>query len=142
LIKAANMMIARRADTRAKADFATWKMMAKLNGTSSLPPEAQHFLERYKALLTEKTEAEATEAIIRLIYRNYYEEMGGAGEPPDVKTQTVKSRQATGNVTAFKRPAPPRQRASSAPQAKPRLPVALIFACLVIVYTAFRYFFR
>jgi hypothetical protein len=35
------MLIARRADTRARADFATWKMMAKLNGTSSLPADAQ-----------------------------------------------------------------------------------------------------
>jgi hypothetical protein len=39
LVKAADMMIARRADTRARADFATWKMMAKLNGASALPPE-------------------------------------------------------------------------------------------------------
>jgi hypothetical protein len=31
------MLIARRADTRARADFATWKMMAKLNGLSALP---------------------------------------------------------------------------------------------------------
>ena len=44
MVKAADMMIARRADTRARADFATWKMMAKLNGASALPPEAQNFL--------------------------------------------------------------------------------------------------
>ena len=31
VIKAADMLIARRADTRARTDFATWKMMAKLN---------------------------------------------------------------------------------------------------------------
>jgi hypothetical protein len=144
LIKAANMMIARRADTRAKADFATWKMMAKLNGASSLPPEAQNFLERYKALLNEKSEAEASDAVIHLIYRAYYEEMGGAGEPPEVKPQVKAQPSAAGraaaNVTAFKRPSPQRQRASSTQQTKPRLPVALIFVCLVIVYTAFRYF--
>ena len=29
MIKAADMLIARRADTRARADFATWKMLAK-----------------------------------------------------------------------------------------------------------------
>jgi len=51
LIKAADMLIARRADTRARADFATWKMLAKLNGTSSLPAEAQAFLGNYKTLL-------------------------------------------------------------------------------------------
>src|SRR5271169_4149352 len=136
------MMIARRADTRARADFATWNMMAKLNGTSSLPPKAQSFLDRYKALLKEGTEAEATDAVIQLIYKSYYEEMGGAGEPPDVKSASVGARQVAGNVTAFKRPPPQRKKPAAVSQAKPRLPVALIFACLVIVYTGFRYFFR
>jgi len=140
LIKAADMMIARRADTRARADFATWNMMAKLNGASSLPPEAQSFLDRYQTLLKEKGEAEASEAIIYLIYKSYYEEMGGAGEPPDVKAHPA--RRATGNVTAFRRPPAQRPKAAGGPQAKPRLPVALIFACLVVVYTGFRYFFR
>src|ERR1700735_318259 len=96
------MMIARRADTRARADFATWKMMAKLNGVSTLPPEAQTFLASYQALLKEMPEPEATEATINLIYRSYYGEMGGAGEAPDVPAQSKD--QATGNVTAFKRP--------------------------------------
>jgi hypothetical protein len=143
LIKAANMMIARRADTRARADFATWTMMAKLNGASSLPPEAQAFLDRYQAMLKEKPEAEAAEAIIQLIYKSYYEEMGGAGEPPQVKPQSAATRQTADNVTAFRRPAAPqRAKAASGSQAKSRLPVALIFACLVVAYTAFRYFFR
>jgi len=142
LVKAADMMIARRADTRARADFATWKMMAKLNGTSSLPPEAQDFLDRYKALLKEKSEAEATDAIIRIIYRTYYEEMGGGGEPPDVKAQPTAAGRTSGNVTAFKRPPPKPSRAGPGPHASPRLPVALIFVSLVIVYTAFRYLFR
>ncbi len=140
MIKAADMMIARRADTKARADFATWKMMAKLNGASSLPPEAQTFLDSYKALARKKTEAEATEAIIQLIYKSYYEEMGGAGEPPDVKAHPAV--QVTGNVTAFKRPPPRRTKATVGSQTKPRLPVALIFACLVIVYTGLQYFLR
>jgi hypothetical protein len=142
LVKAADMMIARRADTRARADFATWRMMAKLNGTSSLPPEAQNFLDRYNALLKEKSEAEATEAIIRAIYRTYYEEMGGGGEPPDVKPQPAGPGKTTGNVTAFKRPPPQPARAGPRPQASPRLPVALIFVSLVILYTGFRYLLR
>jgi hypothetical protein len=141
-IKAADMLIARRADTRARADFATWKMMAKLNGASSLPAEAQNFLESYKALLKEMTEPEATEATINLIYRSYYGEMGGAGAPPDLPARS-KDR-TKGNVTAFKRPPPaprkPAQRQPArAPDAKPRLPVALIFACLVVVYVGIRY---
>jgi hypothetical protein len=136
------MMIARRADTRARADFATWNMMAKLNGASSLPPEARSFLDRYKTLRKEKTEAEATDATIQLIYKSYYEEMGGAGEPPDVKSASAEIGQVTGNVTAFKRPPPRPPKTAAGSQAKPRLPVALIFACLVVVYTGFRYFFR
>ena len=53
-IKAADMLIARRADTRARADFATWKMLAKLNGASALPAEAQNFLVSYKQMLEKK----------------------------------------------------------------------------------------
>ena len=60
MVKAADMLIARRADTRARGDFATWKMMAKLNGLSALPPEAQAFLAGYSKLLEGMGEAEAT----------------------------------------------------------------------------------
>ena len=141
MIKAADMMIARRADTRARADFATWTMMAKLNGASSLPPAAQAFLERYKALQKEKGEAEASEAIIQLIYQSYYEEMGGAGQAPEVKPRATKPAAISDNVTAFKRPPAQRSTAGDGSQ-RSKLPVALIFACLVVVYTAFRYFFR
>jgi hypothetical protein len=140
LIKAADMMIARRADTKARADFATWKMLAKLNGTSSLPLEAQNFLVSYKALLEKMPEAEASEAAINLIYKTYYGEMGGVGAPPDVKVQPKDP--ATGNVTAFKRPPPQRPKTAGGPQTKPRLPVALIFACLVVVYVGLRYFLQ
>ena len=85
------MLIARRADTRARADFATWKMLAKLNGTSALPAEAQTFLAGYKALLETMAEPEASEATIHLIYRSYYGEMGGAGTPPDVRAAFERS---------------------------------------------------
>jgi hypothetical protein len=140
LIRAADMLIARRADTRARADFATWKMLAKLNGTSSLPTEAQNFLAGYKALLDRMTEAEATDATINLIYRSYYAEMGGIGAAPDVRAHSSVS--ATDNVTAFRRPPAKRPKSAGGPQAKPRLPVALIFACLVVVYAGIRYFMR
>ena len=103
MIKAADMLIARRADTRARADFATWKMMAKLNGASALPPEAQKFLTDYKTMLEAMTEAEASEATIALMYKAYYAEMGGAGAAPDVKAEARVP--VADNVTAFKRPA-------------------------------------
>ena len=134
-------MIARRADTRARADFATWKMIAKLNGASSLPAEAQNFLSSYKALLGEMPEADATEATIHLMYKTYYAEMGGVGTPPEMPT--APSEPVADNVTAFRRPpARPKATASADPNAKPRLPVALIFACLVVVYVAIRYLWR
>jgi hypothetical protein len=144
LIKAADMMIARRADTKARADFATWKMMAKLNGASALPAEAETFLVSYKALLKQMPESDATDATIQLMYKAYYAEMGGHGIAPDVRAQM--SEPVTGNVTAFKRPAPqkpkPKTGFTTGPDGKPKLPVALIFACLVVVYVGFRYYWR
>ena len=148
MVKAADMLIARRADTRARADFATWKMMAKLNGASALPAEAETFLVSYKALLNQMPESDATDATIQLMYRAYYAEMGGHGIAPDVRAQT--SEPVTGNVTAFKRPAPQKPKPqtgfragfTTGPDGKPKLPVALIFACLVVVYVGFRYYWR
>lgn len=148
MVKAADMLIARRADTRARADFATWKMMAKLNGLSALPPEAQGFLAGYKKLLERMSEAEATEVAIAEVYKAYYSEMGGAGNPPDVRPRPADP--TTDNVTAFRRPAAKPKRTTpfgfaaaygSGAEKRP-LPVALIFACLVVVYVAIRYYWR
>ena len=141
-IKAADMLIARRADTRARADFATWKMLAKLNGASALPAEAQNFLVSYKQMLEKMTDADASEATIQLMYRSYYAEMGGAGTAPEIPARSADGPADTGNVTAFRRPPPKPKVAASGPQAKPRLPVALIFACLVVVYVGIRYYWR
>jgi hypothetical protein len=146
LVKAADMLIARRADTRARADFATWKMMAKLNGLSALPPDAQGFLDGYQKLLERLSEAEATEAAIAEVYKSYYLEMGGAGNPPDVRTRPAEP--AADNVTAFRRPAPKPKKAGffgatavGGTQKRP-LPVALIFACLVVAYVSIKYYWR
>jgi len=146
LVKAADMLIARRADTRARADFATWKMMAKLNGSSALPPEAQEFLTSYKNLLAQMSEGEATEAVIGAIYKAYYAEMGGAGTPPDVQTRPAEP--AADNVTAFRRPPPKPKKVASfvastfgGTQKRP-LPVALIFVCLAAVYVGIRLYWR
>jgi hypothetical protein len=140
VVKAADMLIARRADTRARADFATWKMMAKLNGASALPPEAQTFLASYRKLLGEMPEGDATETTIIQLYKAYYSEMGGVGAPPDVRPR--QNEPVTDNVTAFRRPAPARAKSQSASNAsgRPQLPVALIFACLVVAYVGLRYF--
>lgn len=140
--KAADMLIARRADTRARADFATWKMLAKLNGFSALPAEAQSFLEGYRQLLARMTEAEASEATIQLVYKTYYAEMGGSGTPPEIPSRTSEPAAEPGNVTAFRRPAPRPKPAPSGPAEKPRLPVALIFICLAVVYVSIRMLWR
>ena len=144
VIKAADMLIARRADIRARADLATWKMMAKLNGASDLPREALAFLESYNGLLRQMPEPEATEATIKLMYQAYYAEMGGAGTPPELPAQPT--HEAKDNVTAFKRPPAPKKAAGpksmGGPDAKRRLPVALIFGCLVVVYVGIRYYLQ
>jgi hypothetical protein len=134
------MLIARRADTRARADFATWKMIAKLNGASSLPAEAQNFLASYKVLLKEMPEAAATEATIVLMYKSYYSEMGGVGTPPEVRPARVEP--IRDNVTAFRRPTTGPKVVASRSNARTQLPVALIFACIVVVYVGIRYFWR
>ncbi|UGY13649.1 hypothetical protein [Bradyrhizobium septentrionale] len=141
VIKAADMLIARRADTRARADFATWKMMAKLNGTSALPPEAQNFLAIYNKLLDQMSEADAGEATIQQMYRTYYAEMGGAGKAPEVPARSREPVADTGNVTTFRR-LPAKKVSTSDANAKRPMPVALIFACLVVVYVAIRYYFK
>ncbi len=141
-IKAADMLIARRADTRARADFATWKMLAKLNGASALPAEAQNFLVSYKQMLEKMTDADASEATIQIMYKSYYAEMGGAGTPPEIPARSADGPADTGNVTAFRRPPPKPKAPSSGPTTKPRLPVALIFSCLVVVYVGIRYYWR
>jgi hypothetical protein len=85
-------------------------------------------------------EREATETTIHQLYRSYYADMGGAGAAPDVRAQT--SEPVTDNVTAFRRPVVQRPKATGGSDGKPRLPVALIFACLVVVYVGFRYFLQ
>jgi len=133
-------MIARRADTQARADVATWKMMAKLNGVSTLPPEARRFLLRYNNFLATLSETEATEATIALVYKSYYARMGGAGTPPELRPGPDEP--VLDNVTEFRRPPVRRPKPAAANAAKPRLPVALIFACLAVVYVGLRYFWR
>ena len=140
--KAADMLIARRADTRARADFATWKMLAKLNGFTALPAEAQSFLEGYRQLLARMTEADASEATIQLMYKSYYAEMGGTGVPPEIPSRASEPVVDSGNVTAFRRPPARPKPVASGPPAKPQLPVALIFMCLAVVYVSIRYYFR
>ena len=66
-------------------------MLAKLNGFSALPAEAQSFLEGYRQLLARMTEADASEATIQLMYKSYYAEMGGSGTPPEIPSRAERA---------------------------------------------------
>src|ERR1700743_2538750 len=84
-----NASIARKAHPKAEADFATWRMMAKLGGFDDLPPNAQNFLTDYRARLETMSEAESIAFAIREVYGAYYRQMGGAGVAPDRKPRTA-----------------------------------------------------
>src|SRR4029453_4013471 len=106
----------------ARADFATWKMLAKLNGFSALPAGAQSFLESYRQLLARMNEADASEGPLQPMYKGYYAERGGSGTPPEIPSRGSEPATDTGNVTAFRRPPPrPKPAASSGQPARPRL---------------------
>jgi len=136
------MLIARRADTRARADFATWKMMDKLNGRSDLPPEALESLAYYNQLLEEMNDAEASETTIARVYKAYYAAMGGAGAPPSVPARSDGDIVigVIDNVTEFRRQ-PPRpktqRRISVAETVTQPLPAFLIFISIAVVYALF-----
>jgi hypothetical protein len=80
--------IAKKARTKAEADFATWLMMAKLGGFDDLPSSAQSFLTNYRTRLETMSEAESTALAVREVYSAYYSEMGGVGAAPEPKART------------------------------------------------------
>src|ERR1700737_5572064 len=78
-----NTSIAKKARTKAEADFTTWLMMAKLGGFDDLPSNAQSFLTGYQTRLETMSEAESTALAVREVYSAYYSEMGGVGAAPE-----------------------------------------------------------
>src|SRR5262245_59018349 len=83
-----NTSIAKKALTKAEADFATWLMMAKLGGFDDLPPNAQSFLTNYRPRLETMSEAESTALAVREVYSAYCSGMGGVGAAPEPKART------------------------------------------------------
>src|SRR5215813_3676114 len=81
-----NSRIAKKARTKAEADFVTWLMMAKLGGFDDLPATAQSFLTNYRMRLETMSEAESTALAVREVYSAYYSDMGGLGAAPELKT--------------------------------------------------------
>src|ERR1700687_2880227 len=104
---ASSSSIARKARSKAEADFATWLMMAKLGGFDDLPSNAQSFLINYRARLATRSEAESTALAVREVYGAYYSEMGGVGAAPEPKARTP----MTGDKAVRLRRGPPREHA-------------------------------
>jgi hypothetical protein len=88
-----NTNIAKKARTKAEADFATWLMMAKLSGFDDLPSNAQSFLTNYRTRLETMSEAESTAVAVREVYSAYYSEMGGSGRGAGTKGSHTNDRE-------------------------------------------------
>ncbi|WP_247522845.1 hypothetical protein [Bradyrhizobium sp. 145] len=136
-----NASIAKRARTKAEADFATWLMMAKLGGFDDLPSSAQRFLTNYQTRLETMSEAESTALAIREVYSAYYSEMGGVGAAPEPKARTPTTE---GKLVRSQRPPGPQPgqsaaRPSTSPTTRKSLPALLIFASMLAVVVAFRF---
>jgi hypothetical protein len=134
-----NTSIAKKARTKAEADFATWLMMAKLGGFDDLPSNAQSFLTNYRARLETMSEAESTALAVREVYSAYYSEMGGVGAAPEPKARPPTTE---GKVVRFqKRPKPglSAARHPTRPMIRKSLPALLIFASMVALIVTYRF---
>jgi hypothetical protein len=136
---ASSSSIARKARSKAEADFATWLMMAKLGSFDDLPSNAQSFLINYRARLDMMSEAESTALAVREVYGAYYSEMGGVGAAPEPKARTP----PTGDKVARFQRRPQRQPAASAARnstwLRKSLPALLIFAGMVALIVIYRF---
>lgn len=133
--------IARKARSKAEADFATWLMMAKLGSFDDLPSNAQSFLTNYRARLETMSEVESTVLAVREVYGAYYTEMGGLGTAPEPQARKPT---AEGNVVRLQRspkatPAPSAARKSTGPMIGKSLLALLIFASMVALIVTYRF---
>ena len=136
-----NTSIARKARTKAEADFATWLMMAKLGSFDDLPSNAQNFLTGYRVRLETMSEAESTAVAVREVYSAYYSEMGGVGAAPEPKARTPTTE---GKVRRSQRGPKPQPglstaRHSTMPMIRKSLPALLIFVSMVALIVAYRF---
>ena len=136
-----NTGIAKKARTKAEADFATWLMMAKLGGFDDLPSNAQSFLTDYRTRLETMSEAESTAVAVREVYSAYYSEMGGVGAAPEPKARPLTTEGKVGRFQRGPKPQPvlSAARHSTMPMIRKSLPALLIFASLVALIVAFRF---
>jgi hypothetical protein len=135
---ASNSSIAKKARSKAEADFATWLMMAKLGSFDDLPSNAQGFLTDYRARLEKMSEVESTMLAVREVYSAYYTEMGGVGTAPEPQARKPMTE---GKVARSQRPlkAAPTEPRSSGVAIRKTLPALLIFAGLLAVIVAYKF---
>jgi hypothetical protein len=138
---ASSSSIAKKARSKAEADFATWLMMAKLGSFDDLPSNAQSFLTNYRARLEMMSEAESTVLAVREVYGAYYAEMGGVGTAPE---QEARKPTTEGKVVRVQRPskaqsAPSAARNSTGRAIRKSLPALLIFAGMVALIVTYRF---
>jgi hypothetical protein len=136
-----NTSIAKKARTKAEADFAIWLMMAKLGGFDDLPSNAQSFLTNYRTRLETMSEAESTALAVREVYIAYYGEMGGVGGAPEPKARTPAT---VGKVVRFRRGPKPQPglsaaRHSTRPMIRKSLSALLIIASMVALIVAYKF---
>lgn len=134
-----NTNIAKKARTKAEADFATWLMMAKLGGFDDLPSNAQSFLINYRARLEIMSEVESTALAVREVYSAYYSEMGGVGAAPEPKarTPTTQSKVVRSQRRLRVQSGQSAARHSTGPMTRKSVPALLIFASMVALIAAF-----
>ena len=143
--------IARKARTRAEADFATWLMMAKLGSFDTLPENAQKVLNAYRGRLDRMSEIESKAIAVRETYQAYYSDMGGAGAAPEPEPRPALDEVPVDNVVRFQKPPKPKPsparpadrgaRPLSASGRRP-VPALLIFAVLVAIVVAWKFLTR
>jgi len=127
--------IAKKAHSKAEADFATWLMMAKLGGFDDLPSNAQNFLTSYRDRLETMSEAESTALAVREVYNAYYSEMGGVGAAPEPQAR----KPTTTGRPPKDQPARSAARPSVSPMIRKSLPAVLIFASMVALIVIYRF---
>src|SRR6266566_3971673 len=126
--------IAKKARSKAEADFSTWLMMAKLGSFDDLPSNVQNFLTNYRDRLETMSEAESTVLAVRDVYSAYYSEMGGVGAAPEPQARKPTKK----NRPPEHQPARSAARPSIRPMIRNSLPALLIFASLVALVVMYR----
>lgn len=134
-----NASIAKKARSRAEADFATWLMMAKLGSFDDLPANAQEFLSRYRARFGEMSEAKSKTVAVNEIYLTYYKEMGGTGIAPEPEPRPAVPAAGENNIVKFEKPRKPGKPAGAPSGAKRPVPALLIFVALVALVAAYKF---